>query len=418
MKKVLAVIGIIAAVAAAIVFSVQKWEAVAPDFDDIRFSDAKYVRSFILPATPIFGTGQRFYDNGSLAFDQDAGELWIYCKGGLTRISIPPDPGHPPSAYMDNPGICPVAQPYGERVKVDSLLAGFTSPAQTFGGFAILNGRIECNWSEFYNVAGRDNLSISSIALDGSDPRGGWRVGPAGWPDPVKDTFHANKVSGWMTVLPARWANANVGGRRIAVSDQRGAGAFGGDFGPGVYVYSPDPTAPPGGGLGGMPLLVYPGTGTNGWDPGYTNGERRSYSSMEAIWTGRRSLSFVHFWMKGTPPNFYGNCPSPGCPDCNKGWHSGPYRPMAYVTAGTDLARVARGELRPWEVQPLEEVELTFVWDNPLVSAADPNCKRPYVTGSAYDGRRYLYLLQLRAYKPCPSCNPLPAIHVVDCAPG
>lgn len=383
-----------------------------PAPDEISWSRARVAFTCTLPRTPIFGTGSNFYDEGALAYDADADEWWIRSKGGMTRINIPADPGLDPAVYLDNPSACPVATPYGNRILDQDLLAGLSAPAQQFSDFAIVDGRIWASHTEFYNVAGRDNLTFSSIKTDGTDPRGAWRAGPAGVNDPLKNAYHANKVSGWLGVLPPWWAAQYAPGKKLVAGDQRGAGAFGGDFGPGCYAIDPDELLAPGTSFNNsFPLLVYPGTGQLGWAPGYTNGERRDYATMEFIDDGF-SCSLFYGWMKGNGPNFYGVGPA-GCPQV-KGWHSHPYTPMGYLYYGSTLALVATGQVSPWQIQPDESFPLDMVWENPA-NGFNANCKRPYVTGSAYSAKhKRLLLLQLKAYKETPSSNPLPVIHVID----
>jgi len=383
---------------------------------------ARHLYTVKLPQLPVFGTGQKFLDTADLDTDE-AGNVWMRTKGGVVQLVIPPDPGLDPASYLDDPAACPTAtEAAGAPRVIDAEVVVLADPAKTFGGFAILNGRSWFASYENYNVAGRDNYTVTCVRLDGTGKLGPWRVGPANHGVPLVDAYHANKVSGGVDRVP-RWLAALLGGRELSCWDQRPAGAFGGDFGPGCYVFFADPTTVEGGHLRGVPLLVYPKTL---WQPDsptaaprYLNGENRRYAAVQWLDDGSSRATYFTAWMKGLGPNNYG--PAQGCPGfTDKGWNSQPYEEWFYLYSAADLLAVYEGKLKPWQVQPVEEVRPDFLWQDPM-RGFDPDCKRPYVAGAAWKlvdaNTALLYLLQLRAYQvqtPSGQSNPLPVIHVVE----
>jgi hypothetical protein len=356
-------------------------------FGRLHWSDLTYLGAFKCPDQEFFA-----WPNGALAYIPTRNTLVVIGKTlGMNwfEISIP----SPVISPTKNPADLQEAVNLSGWMDVLAPIHSKLAPAGDVGGLAWFEGRIWAGTYEFYNVAGRDNLGISSVDENFGDARGAWRVGPPNVHTPSVDVFHANKTHSDIMVIPESWSAAFTPGKRLAGGRHREAGAFGGGRGPAVYAFAADFNAPHGADLGGVPLMYFQ-EHTHVW-PGYRNADE--YHSTW-IWSADQHRQAVLVSAaKGLGPNYYGVGVS--C-DPAKGWHAYPYEPQVHFIDVNDLGDVAQGRLEPWAVRPYESVVPTDIaWRSPADAGADPNCRLDWFRSFAFDsGRGLLYASQPMAY--------------------
>ncbi|HMB69230.1 MAG TPA: hypothetical protein VKU85_07950, partial [bacterium] len=298
--------------------------------------------------------------------------------------------GIPEPVISRNPGDLPEATMLTRMFDPMAPLARALGPARSLGGVTWLDGRFWVGTWEFYNVAARDNLGITSFDDGYGDPRGAWRVGPPGVHRPSKNAFHANKTHDYVMVIPDSWSEAFAPGRRLAGGRHREAGANGGGRGPALYAFRAGTDVPPGGDLDGIPLMYFQER-ARVW-PDYRKADR--YHAVW-IWRGGRQAVIVGA-MKGLGPDFYG--PGPPCSQ-DKGFHANPYEPRMYFVDVNELGEVAAGRRAPWEIRAYDEKVAKEMWG--YGEGANPQCKREYMADWAFDGERgLLYASEPKAYEP------------------
>ena len=393
----------------------------------LQSEDIVHEYTFKFPNKAVFGAGRKFLDRGDLAYDPATNKLYLWSKGAIREISIPDNPGDKASEeYLDNPGACPVSDQVGTAFDTTAL-GSLCDPAKSFGGFEVIEDRFWLNFWEFYNTAGRDNLGVACVDTDFSNPRGAWRVGPAGSNIPHSKAFHANKCHQIVMRGDPAWVLKYTGKQDGEVGfsfRQRGAGAFGGAKGPGLFSWDADPTKPHGDHLNGSMLLSYQG---NEWAAGYRNAEYDWH--VAGTWVYGPGFSTVlYFYGKGhmskaeadnlasgslqghsNGPNWYGQPPY-GC-NGDKGWHANPYTPEVYMYDADILGEVQMGNIDPRSgIQHYGQMNTDFLWKHP---GAAGGCRELWMSGATYDPvNRRLFVLQLKAYKTGGS-NPLPVVHVL-----
>ncbi|HMB71599.1 MAG TPA: hypothetical protein VKU85_19975 [bacterium] len=349
------------------------------EFQRIHYSDLAYLGAFKCPDKPSWA-----FAKGPLAWMPSRGRLVAVGKSfaelELPGMTMSTQPTTLPEAYDPTKMFDPMSQLYG-----------MLDPAKTLGGITWFERRIWIASFEYYNVAGRDNLGITSLDENWGDPRGAWRVGAPRVDSPSPDVFHANKTHGYVMVVPQNWSDRYTPGKRLAAGRHRTAGAFGGGKGPALYAFEADISAPPGSDLGGVPLMYFPERGKS--FPGYRNADEYS-----AIWIWRDNRQAVIIGArKGLGANNYG--PGTACSP-EKGWNSHPYEPRMYFVDVNELGEVAQGKRLPWNVVPYDEVMPDEMWNAP----GDPNynsgCKADWMRDWAFDeSSGLLYASEPRAYQ-------------------
>jgi hypothetical protein len=362
-----------------------------PRFDRLHSSDLTYLGAFKCPDKISWA-----FAKGPLAWVPTRGRLMAVGKSfselELPGVSLSLLPQDLPEAYDPLQMFDPLP-----------LLYPLLGNARSLGGFVWFEKRFWIASFEYYNVAARDNLGITSLDENWGDPRGAWRVGPSGVHSPSPDVFHANKTHGDILVIPQDWSDAHTPGKRLAAGRHRTAGAFGGGRGPALYAFRADVNAPPGADLGGVPLMYFPEHGKS--FPGYRNADE--YHPIW-IWRGGRQTVIVGA-RKGYGPNVYGTGTSCS-PD--KGWHSHPYEPRMYFLDVNELAEVAHGRRLPWNVVPYEEIMPDEMWNAPGDASYNSGCKADWMRGWAFDDKNgLLYASEPRAYPVAGGSNRM-IIHV------
>jgi hypothetical protein len=255
--------------------------------------------------------------------------------------------------------------------------------------------KIAWNLRDWYNVAGSDQDSLGwsdpNLALAGETARGVWHVGPRG--DPA---FHNAKTSGYLLIAPEAFATQTLNGRALITGNHREAGAFGGSQGPTLFAVAPwmDGDPPQSGQeLDAVALLYYPevfACTENRFEACHFPGYRTADSWGGGAWAaaGGRTAVLI-FGRKGLGDNCYGapgeDCPASLCTD-SKGWNADPYEPQILFYDPRELAEVAHGRRRPWEVTP-------YAVARPLAELFNPDCGR--LDAVAYDAaRQRLYVTE------------------------
>jgi len=351
----------------------------------LAWSDFEYVGSFRCPPTKEWA----FLQYTGLTYVPTRGTLIVMNRTGLVELTVP----SPVRSANDNPEDLPIAEELTPPFNLfDAVGDWLPFPKKRLGGIAWLDGRLWIACFEFYNAAARDNPGIVSLTDRFEDPRGAWRVGPAGVNQPIKHLFHANKTNSYLCAVPPSWAAEYAPGTVLASGRQRGAGAFGGAQGPTLYAFRPSLDVPPGGNFGAVPLMIFP-TDSRTW----ADGTYRNDDDYEVtwVWTDKGQTILVGS-TKALGQDVYG----PGPEQCYpaKGWHAPPYQPRIYLMDPRELGEVAQGRRQPWDLRPYETLVPDFPWRT-AAKGESPECRHPWFAGLAYDPRgRRVFVLQTKAY--------------------
>jgi hypothetical protein len=233
------------------------------------------------------------------------------------------------------------------------------------------------------------------VNLDLSNPQaaGAWNVGAA---SEVSD-INTNE---YIFAIPSSWADAHVGGKRLACGRHREGQMA---SGPSIIAYAPwqsgNPPSP-GAQLPGQRLVLYKNTTmgegsleghcwADDWKGGawLWNDER-----MSVVIVGTKGMGDCWYgWQDGTTPAecdaMPGGCEANGYGGDNRGFWASYFRTMVLFYDPDDLARVASGELPTWDPQPYVRWDIT-----PYMIQPDTTYEIG-TGGVAYDqARGYLYI--------------------------
>jgi hypothetical protein len=250
-------------------------------------------------------------------------------------------------------------------------------------------------------------------------------------------------VNDYLFTIPAEWAEEYVGGRPLATGRFRDGGWSG--MGPALFAYSPwntetiSPEAP-NSRLEEVVLLLYESSANNSNIErclnGYQHGDEWSGGawittndgSAAVIFAGTKSTG-KKYWYGFTSPKgpqhvcieseYLGQftlcrmadgtpCPDESSARCtdhysNRGWWSTSFNARIILYNPADLARVALGQIEPWEPQPYAYLDVDdYLFHNPTGVEAETlgsGVQRRYRLGDiAYDRENgFLYLLELFA---------------------
>jgi len=204
------------------------------------------------------------------------------------------------------------------------------------------------------------------MSLDFSRPNlaGAWYVGRA-------DQVNHINTNEYIFTIPQDWADANTPGMRLACGRYRKGQQAGG---PALIAYGPwlggDPP-PPDTELPAVPLILYgfvdsPNVLENfckadDWTGGaWLHSEDRS----AVVFAGTKGSGRCWYgWQDGTTPDqcaqLPGGCEANGYGGAHRGYWAEVFTTVLLFYDTEDLARVARGELESWEVQPYEQADIT-----------------------------------------------------------
>lgn len=337
-------------------------------------------------------------------------KTWNY---GGSALAFYPD-GDPTGPADGFPGsLFGVGHNYGMQVSEISIpvpkkLAGKNTDAlpvaKTLQGFQNITGGVLPAGAEV-RVAGLEYLPKQSGQSQGGlyfsmghhwmnfDPEGDTQ--PTHWhtelslaqPKPIGpwslDKQNAFRTSGYIFEIDSAWAALNTPGKRLA------AGGFrehlGGSYGPSLYAYGPwnDNYPPPAkANLANTTLFEY-----------QLPPDSMADNKHADLWEGGAWLSageqsaVVLLGTKGMGPQWYG-IPDGG----NKGWNAEPYVGCMIFLDPADLAKVVKGQMKPYKVQPYAFLDI----DKLLLHPGQRN-----VGGAAYDrAHGMLYVIESDGSQP------------------
>jgi len=335
-----------------------------------------------------------YYPEGDPAGEDDgypgslfgAGHPWHNC---VSEISIP-RPVKSPSKDYSKLNTAKTLQPFADITggRKDKR-TGHWKHLDHFGGLAYLPaiggsgpGRLHWCFFYYYNVSNKNPAGHGWSELDLSDPKaqGTWHVGP--FKDP---RFSSKRTNAYLFEIPEEWAKKYVGGKRLACGKGDGCGSAGVSHGPALYAFAPwqDGNPPPDNAeLSATILLMYPPSG-NYMRPAWTNGDAHSGGAW--LTAGKKS-AVVFALRKALGRHFYGK-PREGDHGGGKGYHFTPYEARLYFYDPADLAEVAQGKRKYYDVVPYAVLRPgEWLWPRPGGSSPGP---------LAYDRKRgLLYLAQ------------------------
>lgn len=217
--------------------------------------------------------------------------------------------------------------------------SGFTSP-QLFWTTRI-----------YYNVSGHNPSAhgASSTNLSAPGTKGQWHV----------DGGH-NMMAGFLSPVPQDFADQYLGGRSLLTGQSGVAGNVGSSWGPVAFAIKPwlgsGEYAAPDTNIPALPLVYYPINKPFGKFDGSSR-----ISDMEWISTGsKHALAFVgtigtgHYWYGGPTDGKY----TDPCIQ-SKGQHNSEFETHLYLYSPDDLLKVAAGTVKPWEIKPYEDVNIS-----------------------------------------------------------
>ncbi|WDP90754.1 MAG: hypothetical protein HUN04_14025 [Desulfobacter sp.] len=202
-------------------------------------------------------------------------------------------------------------------------------------------------WSS-YNVADINYPSHGYSNLDESSPnaQGPWNV----------QNYHSMEVGGYLFEIPIDWANKYLNGKNIASGVVREGGTYA--RGPVLIATAPyqysDNSPPPNKELESVALIYYDTTYNNypdyvendGWGGGawITTGDKAA-----VIFVGSKCMGLSCY---GDNTKCYDPC------DNDKGYHCYPRQPQMIFYDTNDLADVAQGLKKPWDIKPYQIINL------------------------------------------------------------
>ncbi len=237
---------------------------------------------------------------------------------------------------------------------------------------------------------------------EGNPATHAWISEDLGTPDFQGEWFIAdrdfNSINGYLFEIPLEWASTHMGGMPLATGRFRDGGWSG--MGPALYAYRPwvdenGSPAAPGSSLQAITMLQYENSATNEeivrcmdgyqhpdeWEGGawLTTADGRS----AVIFTGTKSVGdkYWYGWVNPAGPDLPcveheltgqftlcrladgSPCPDAdlkGCQGHNefRGWWSTAWEGRVIFYDPADLARVAAGEIEPWQPQPYASLNL------------------------------------------------------------
>jgi hypothetical protein len=280
--------------------------------------------------------------------------------------------------------------------------------------------RLYSSWSIHYTVTEEKHASISCCSatnLAGSPKFGAWYIGRSN--QPPLDAM----ANDWLLAAPQSWADANCAGRNLLVGRSRDGGLSG--LGPTLYAFSKVGATPPAANseLPTTTLLQY-GSVLEADDYHFPNsvaGYKHSDDWREAVWlTASNQNAVAMVGNKALGHNWYGyhgermrhdwviaDVPYPEFyetdPD-GKGWRAHNRQPMIIFFNPADLAKVAAGQMQPFEPQPYSAFRIpkALFWGatHEIFSATCDNQNRLlYVTEFVreFEGRLLLHVWRINS---------------------
>lgn len=358
-----------------------------------------------------------YYPNGDPGGDVDGypGSLFGIGHGWVTPMF---EVGIPAPVVSDNVSNLPVAQLLQEPANVCSSIEiegdGLKSieylPAQP----GMTDAKLHVSVGQHYQYDRRPTHGWVDLDLSNPHAAGAWNVGSAG----QVDCLNTNE---YLFSIPKDWADANVGGKRLACGRYREGQVA---TGPSIIAYGPWESGnppPAGADLSAVPLVLYknlnPAYGLQDfcWADSWTGGAwlRNDELASVAIVGTKGYGECWYGWEDGTTMDecseWPGGCEANGYGGSNRGYYASSFRTVVLLYFPDDLAQVAHGTASSWEPQPYATWDIT------------PYMIRPESTyeigtgGVAYDeARGFLYITERGG----DDANNKDIIHVFKFQPG
>lgn len=372
--------------------------------------DFTYEGAFVAPDGE-FGDSVFAYGGAASAFnphgdpendDAFAGSLFLsghpQQNPGIAEIDIPKPAFHDGSSA--GLPVAKVLQPFADitdgraMTHIGSSDVGGIDDFR-FGGLEVVDApagpRLHWTAWQYYNVGNNDVPSHghSSLDLANPDPQGPWFL----------DDHSMGKTAGYLFDVPSDAADEYFDGHKLISGFQDNASSNITSWGPPFVAYDAPTEAAPLTRLDALELANYSypthelaGHEETDLTPG-ADWVTNAGGAAAIITTGNQSLE----------PARYG-IPQDG--DCNdgKGWLGAPYAPRVMFYNPADLARVAAGEIEPWQIEPYRS------WDPSEYLI--PTCDWLLTSVSFDEASRRLYVVQVKADYTQNRYSPLPVIHV------
>jgi hypothetical protein len=301
--------------------------------------------------------------------------------------------------------------------------------------------KIHLAWGQHLQPEGIPSHAWFNPTLSKPNLQGVWFIGEQ----------NLYSVNGYLFDIPSTWADAHIGGRYLATGRFRDGGQ--GGMGPTLFAYRPwlpDGSAPPSGThLAEITLLLYENTyNTDKIErclKGYQHADEWEGGAWITTTSGKAAVLFAG--NKGTGSRYwYGylnaenpekpcvhresvgefrvcitadgrDCPSEELTGCQahateRGWWASRFDAQFILYDPSDLARVAAGNMKPWEPQPYASLNIEkLLYHNPAgieKNMVGSGAQRRYKIGPvAYDrSHGLLYVLEWYAD------GPKPVVHV------
>ncbi len=234
-------------------------------------------------------------------------------------------------------------------------------------------------WGAHFQEDEQNVASHMWSEMDFSGRAGPWRVSGAS----------LYSVNDYMFAIPEEWASTHTQGRQLATGRYRDGGWSG--MGPCLYAIAPWQHGNPplsGAVLQSTPLLQYSTTYYEDPDDYRMTGYHNSDEWTGASWLaagGNQAVVFVG--TKGVGDSAWYGDPMGPCLDCeDRGRWSDAFEGQIIFYDPSDLARVADGEIDPWQPQPYAVLRI----DEHLFGV-DSSKQKYHLGASAYDSEHRLF---------------------------
>jgi hypothetical protein len=329
-----------------------------PTADRLTPADFVYEGAFRLPESFNWGArGASFYPPGDL----NAGSLLVLGfeadPAVFAEVSIPA-----PQIEADWRRL-PMATLLTPMAEFDGALIERTAcGAYTFAGdLQYVPRRGSQTGDKLYGAAlcwypegayGDDNFpTVWMSALDGSQPRGLFQVGPDSAP------FHGNKTGAYLFSVPQWYADRYLGGRTLVTGKSRGTPH--GSQGPALVAFYPWQVEAPSGNLDARMMLYYRFIYPECAGPNLGDKASCDYPdfTMCDAWSGGAFVehngrsAIILAGIKGLGDNRYGPA-QPGDCDSSQGYHCDPYERQILFYDIEQVGAAAVGQRDLWSVVP------------------------------------------------------------------
>ena len=393
-----------------VVLGTVRCDGMPPPTELVRSGDVEYLGAFRLPgsddrpATFAYGgNAMTFNPDGDPSGGEDGfpGSLFVMGHDRMAYGELPngnqmaeiaiPAPVVSRNAAALNRAV--FVQPFADAAR--GLFAGYSEIPRV--GMEYLRtpstgAKIHLAWGQHFHEDTTEQGPTHAWIdpdLSAPHPQGSWHIG----------NQSPYSVNGYLFAIPDAWAQTNVGGRRLATGRYRDGGWSG--QGPALFAYSPwtdDAGTPPPSGarLDETPLLLYQDSRdsddvvarslngyqhTDEWEGGAWLTTSTGKTAVLFAGTKGTGAKYWYGWINPAGPDVPcveaalvdqftvcrqadgSSCPVADLTECTghndyRGWWSAEMTAQFILYDPTDLARVASGEMKPWEPQPYATIDI------------------------------------------------------------